>query len=173
MPPLPRSIAAPTSRLRAPGRRASALLFVLALALVTGVFAGRGAAQDGWRLDGLDGGSLDRGDVARGTTVLVVWAGWSPRCRDIVEKTNRIVERFGDRARVVMVDFQEEPAEVRAFLAGKGARAPVYLDADGSFSKQHGVANLPGLVVYRDGTVAHAGRLPDDPDGVIGSALER
>lgn len=129
------------------------------------------AAQPAWELPGLQGGSLGSGDVARGATVMVVWAGWSPRCRDIVDRANALASRWGGKARVVMVDFQEEPAEVAAFLAGKGARVPVYLDGDGSFSKQHRVTTLPGLVVYRDGAVAYQGKLPDDPDAVLADLL--
>ena len=139
------------------------------LAVVAGV--GRLQAQRGWELPGLEGGALSAGDVGSGTTVMVVWAGWSPRCRDIVERSNALVGRWGGRARVVMVDFQEEPAEVTAFLRGKGAQAPVYLDGDGSFAKAHRVTTLPGLVVYRDGEVAYQGKLPDDADAVIAEAV--
>jgi thiol-disulfide isomerase/thioredoxin len=144
----------------------AAAFVAILLALASGA---RGA--DDWRLPGLAGGSLDAGDVASGTTVMMVWAGWSPRCRDIVERSNALVSKFGGRARVVLVDFQEDPGEVSAFLAGKAAQAPVFLDVDGAFAKRHQVTTLPGLVVYRDGAVAYQGRLPDDPDRVIGDAL--
>jgi thiol-disulfide isomerase/thioredoxin len=152
-------------------RRAFAAAFAAVACLAAGATAGRVAAQGGWQLPGLDGGAISSGDVGEGTTVMVVWAGWSPRCRDIVDKSNAMVGSWDGRARVVMVDFQEEPAEVSAFLAGKGARAAVYLDGDGSFSKQHRVTTLPGLVVYRDGEVVYQGKLPDDPDAVIGGAV--
>ena len=148
-----------------PGGRllASALLLI---ALLTGALV----AQASWELPGLRGGSLSSGDVASGTTVMVVFAGWSPHCAGIVERTNSLAGSLGGRARVVMVDFQEEPAEVSAFLEGKGAQAPVYLDRDGSFSKQHRVVTLPGMVVYRDGEVTFQGRLPRDPETVVGGA---
>ena len=79
---------------------------------------------DVWRLPGLDGGQLTSGDLARGATVVVVWSTWSPRCRDIVPRVNRLASAWGGRARVVTVNFQEEPAAVREFLAGKGLAAP-------------------------------------------------
>src|SRR5262249_2048569 len=135
---------------------------VAALALVAGGVGARLSAQADWRLVGLDGGALTPADVAHGAHVLVVWAGWSPRCKDVVERSNAIVGTYGGRAKVSLVDFQEEAADVKSFLGGKGARAAVYLDSDGSFSKQHHVASLPGLVVYKDGAVAFAGRLGDD-----------
>jgi thiol-disulfide isomerase/thioredoxin len=145
------------------GRTLAATLLAALLLLV-----GPARAQDDWRLPGLGGGAISGDDVARGITVMVVWAGWSPRCQDIVERSNQLVSQWGERSRVVLVDFQEEPAEVSEFLAGKGAQAPVYLDADGVFAKRHQVTTLPGLVVYRDGAVAYQGRLPDDPGKLLG-----
>ena len=145
------------------------LAAVLGIALCVGLGAGIAVAQAAWELPGLQGGSLTSADVASGTTVMVVFAGWSPHCADIVERTNALASRLGGRASVVMVDFQEEPAEVSAFLEGKGARARVYLDGDGAFSKQLRVMTLPGMVVYRDGSVAYQGKLPGDPESVVGS----
>lgn len=135
-------------------------------------FAGRAARAEGdVRLPGLDGGQLTSADLARGTTLVVVWASWSPRCRDIVERVNALSAKWSGRARVVTVDFQEEPAEVERFLAGKSLAAPVYLDRDGEFSKAHAVATLPGLIVFSDGQARFQGKLPADPDAVIADAL--
>lgn len=146
-------------------------LLVAALALVLGLAGDAGRAQGGFRLPGLRGGELTEQDLASGTTVIVVWASWSPRCRDIVERTNAIAERWGGRARVVTVDFQEEAADVERFLAGKDLRAPVYLDADGEFSKANAISTLPGLIVMRDGQARYRGKLPADPDAAIADAL--
>lgn len=128
-------------------------------------------AQGDVRLPGLDGGQLTAADLGRGATVIVVWASWSPRCRDIVERTNALAARWGGRARVVTVDFQEDPAAVRAFLAGKQLAVPVYLDRDGEFSKAHAVTTLPGLVVFRDGAARYEGKLPADPDATLSGLL--
>ena len=142
-----------------------------ALLLAAAVVMSPAAAQDDWRLPGLSGGALSSGDVANGTTIVVLWAGWSPRCQDIVERSNRLVGKWGGQARVALVDFQEEPGEVKAFLAGKDPQAPVYLDGDGAFAKRYALANLPGLLILRDGAVLYAGRLPDQPDGLIDDKL--
>src|SRR5690606_15310648 len=108
---------------------------------------------------------------AQGATVVVVWASWSPRCRDIVERVDAIAAKWSGRARIVTVDFQEEPADIERFLAGKSLAAPVYLDRDGEFSKAHAVATLPGLILFRDGQVRYQGKLPADPDSVLADAL--
>ena len=158
----------PARSQRPAARRLLATALLLAVAL-----GGALAAQASWELPGLAGGSLSSNDVASGTTVMIVFAGWSPHCADIVQRTNALAGRLGGRARVVMVDFQEDPAEVSAFLEGKGARAPVYLDSDGTFSKQHRVITLPGMVVYRDGAVTFQGKMPQDAEAAVGGARRR
>ena len=143
----------------------------LVVALAIALLATLAAAEDGSRMAGLGGGELTESDLARGRTIVVVWASWSPRCRDIVERVNPIAERWGGKARVVTVNFQEERAAVEAFLDGKALQAPVFLDGDGAFSKRNAVTTLPGLLVYVDGRVAYSGRLPEDPDRVLSQTL--
>ena len=65
-----------------------------ALALVLAL-AGPGPAQQDVRLPGLRGGQLTGADLGKGATVLVVWASWSPRCRDIVERVNALAGELG------------------------------------------------------------------------------
>lgn len=129
------------------------------------------AQEDTFRLSALDGtAALQPADVESGTVIMVFWAGWSPRCRDIVERTNEIADEWGGRARVVTVNFQEESDAVRDFLDGK-LKVKTYLDSDGAFSKQHTMTSLPGLLIYDDGEVAFRGKLPADPSGLIGQTL--
>lgn len=143
------------------------LLAVFALALF---LAGSAAAQD-VRLSCLRGESLSEADLAQGVTIIVVWASWSPRSRDVVERVNPLAARWNGRARVLTVNFQEERSAIDGFLAGKSLSVPVCLDADGSFSKKYNVANLPGLLVVKDGQVAYRGKLPENPDPVIADLL--
>jgi thiol-disulfide isomerase/thioredoxin len=158
-------------RTRRPGHRPlqrwGAAVLALLLTLVLPVSAG---AQD-IRLQGLSGGQLTEADLGQGATIVVVWASWSPRCRDIVDRVNAIQGRWGNRARVVTVDFQEDRGAVQSFLSGKNLSVPVYLDTDGAFSKKHAVTTLPGLLVIRDGNVAYRGKLPDDADRVLSEIL--
>lgn len=130
------------------------------------------AQPRGFTLEGLGGGELTAGDLDRGTTVVVVWASWSPRCRDIVARTNALVDKWGGRARVITVDFQEDRKAVQGFLEGQRMRAPVYLDEDGAFSKRYAVTHLPGLLVFQDGQTRFSGRLSRDPDTLISQSLQ-
>ena len=125
------------------------------------------AAAQGGALRGLGGERLSDNDLAHGTTIIVVWASWSPRGRNIDRRVNALVDRWGGNARVVTVNFQEDRATVEEFLRGKDMRAPVFLDTDGSFSKKNAVTNLPGLLVIKDGNTSFRGKLPDDPNSVI------
>lgn len=140
-----------------------------AFALVCGAaFVG---AEEG-KLPGLAGDSLSSADLESGRVIVVVWASWSPRCRDIVAQVNAIQQRWGQQARVVTVAFQEDAAKVRAFLGGQEKLAvPVFLDEDASFSKKHSVTHLPSLLVFNRGAKEFSGKLPTDPDPVIGKAI--
>lgn len=144
----------------------------VALALLALLPPSNASAQgDAFRLPGYQGGELTTADLDRGATVLVVWASWSPRCRDIVEKVNALTAAWSGRARVVTVNFQEDRAAVDAFLNGKGLSAPVFLDADGAFARRHAVTTLPGLLVFVEGRAAYSGKLPDDPEKVLSQVL--
>ena len=147
--------------------RTLVLALVLSLALpLTAVPQGRP-----YQLEGLAGGSLGPGDFSQGVVIAIVFASWSPHCRNIVSQVDAIANRWGAEARVIMVDFQEDRSEVEAFLAGKRPQAPVYLDKSGAFSKQHSVTNLPGLVVFKDGNAAFSGKLSRDPDSIISQTI--
>lgn len=154
-------------------RRASPAVFALVAAVVLALVAAAGGplGAQGSGLQGLRGERLAEADLAQGTTIIVVWASWSPKSRDVVARVNPIAQRWGGRARVITVNFQEDRQAVEGFLAGKGLSAPVFLDGDGAFSKKYAVATLPGLLILKDGQVAFRGKLPDDPDRVIGDTL--
>ncbi|HMB54282.1 MAG TPA: mycothiol system anti-sigma-R factor [Thermoanaerobaculia bacterium] len=145
------------------------VLGVLVLALLASAAAA--FAQESITLRGLGGETLSEADLNRGATIVVVWASWSPRGRDIDGRVRAIAQRWGGQARVVTVNFQEDRATVESFLSGKNLGAPVFLDEDGRFAKKNAVTNLPALLVMRDGRVAFRGKLPDDPDEVLTQAL--
>ncbi len=139
---------------------AAASLLALATATVPA------AAQ--LRLKGLGGETLDEAMLARGVVIAVVWASWSPRGRDVVERVGQIERRWGSRALVVMINFQEDEATVSRFLAGKDVSVPVFLDSgNADFSKRYNVTRVPRLLVFKDGVTAVNVNLPDDPDAVI------
>jgi thiol-disulfide isomerase/thioredoxin len=143
-----------------------------AAALAVLLASGAALAQGGEvALTGLAGGQLTDAELAEGTTIVVVWASWSPRSRDIVERVNEIEADWGEQARVVTVNFQEDRATIESFLEGKNLAVPVFLDSKGVFSKKRSVTTLPGILIYSEGDVVHRGRLPRDVSALIGRVL--
>ncbi len=123
-------------------------------------------------LVGLEGGEPPQAELNEGDTIIVVWASWSPRSRNIGERVAAIEERWGERARVVTVNFQEKPETARAFARKQELATPVYLDRNAVFAKRHAVTSLPFLLVLSTGEAAFAGKLPADADAVIERALK-
>ena len=150
-----------------PPHRGLVALLALGLLMTSGVVA----AAERVNLPGLDGGQLTSADLEGGNVILVVWASWSPRCRDVVPRINALARTWSSKARVATVVFQEEADAVRAFLAGKNLRVPVYLDSTGSFSKKHAITTLPGLLIFKSGEADFRGKLPVNPDPVIERTL--
>ena len=146
------------------------VLSILLLAALLSTAAAPAFAQ-GIRLHGLKGEQLAESELSQGTSILVLWASWSPKSRDIVERVNPLAQRWGGKARVATVNFQEDAAAIQGFLAGKSLAAPVFLDSDGAFAKKYAIATLPGLLIVKDGQVVYRGKLPDDPDRVIAGFL--
>lgn len=141
------------------------------LLLLVAAGAGPMGAQPGSSLPGLNGGQLSAADLAQGTHIIVVWASWSPRCRDISPRVNDLVQKLSGQGRVVTVNFQEEAAAISEFVRQNPLNAPIYLDRDGEFSKGHAVTALPGLIVVRQGEVLFQGRLAAEAEEQVQGLL--
>lgn len=162
------------AKVSTPGRRTEwvAMAFLMAVLIASILMAPPVSGQGrGFTLEGISGGQIQQKDLDQGAVIVVVWASWSPRGRDIVPRVDSIVDRWGGRARVIMVNFQEDTATVNSFLQGKRPKAPIFLDRDGAFSKKFSVTHLPGLLIFKDGVTAFSGKLPPDPDSLIGQTL--
>lgn len=129
------------------------------------------AAPAQFSLQGLGGDVLESRSVAHGVTIVVIWASWSPRCRDLGERVNPLAEKWASKARVVTVNFQEERDAAASFAARQALVVPVYLDSDGEFAKGYGVTNLPGLLVLRDGQPIYSGRFTPESDQVLAESI--
>jgi hypothetical protein len=151
---------------RAPS--AGILLAIVAL-LVAVPLVAQGAELS---LPGLGGGRLAEAELAQGTHIIVFWVSWAPRGRDVVDRVNELVERWGAQARVITVNFQEDERAVREFLSGKSdLEAEVFLDHDGELSKKYRVNSAPWLLILKDGRTSFSERLPAAPHSVIEQIL--
>ena len=72
--------------------RSAFLLFLLLFSSPTFYAATADAPPMGttWTLEGLNGETLSDVEVREGSTVIVVWASWSPRCQDIVPRVQSL-----------------------------------------------------------------------------------
>ena len=149
------------------------LTLILIATLITAGVAGVVSPVNGQSLSlpGLDGGSLEEAELNQGVFITVFWASWSPKCRNIVARVNALEARWGKRARVITVVFQEDAPTVKKFLSGKDIKAPVYLDRSGALSKKYAMTHLPGLLIVKDGRGAFRGKLPADPDTLIEQSI--
>jgi thiol-disulfide isomerase/thioredoxin len=123
-------------------------------------------------LNGMKGEVLDDATLAHGTFMVVLWATWSPRSRDIVSRVDELV-RLWPAFKVITVDFEEDRPAIDAFLKGRAMQTPVFLDLDGTFAKKYALATLPGLLVLRDGGVLYRGQLPANPESVLTPLLQQ
>lgn len=119
----------------------------------------------------LDGSAVEA-DAAYDNALFVVFSTWSPKCAGIVPKVNQIQADWGERARVFLVNFQEDAATVEGFLAGRSLDVEVLLDPDASFSKNHKITYLPSLLAVKDGSPAFRGKLPTDINPVLDPIFE-
>ncbi|MFN7959712.1 MAG: TlpA disulfide reductase family protein [Thermoanaerobaculia bacterium] len=120
----------------------------------------------------LEGAEIPAAELAQGRVVLVVWASWSPRCRDIADRLNALNQQWGREAKIYAVSFQEDRAAVDAFLAGRRLPVQAALDREGNFSKRHAITALPSLIVFEDGRSLYSGKLPDDANGLLANLLK-
>ncbi len=123
------------------------------------------------RLPGVGGGELTDADLARGSWVVVFWASWSPRGRDVPQRVAALAQAVGTKARVVAVNFQEDPQEVERFVQQSPFGVPVYLDQEGALARRYRVTQLPGLLVLVDGQARYAGALPSAAEAAVDEAL--
>jgi len=117
-------------------------------------------------LETLDGGSLDRADLAGKPLLINFWATWCAPCRLEMPELEAISRDYADTGLVVLGVNQEESAQqVQPFADELGLSFPIVMDSDGAMSDAYGAFLLPmSIFVNSEGqvTAVHRGILTRD-----------
>jgi thiol-disulfide isomerase/thioredoxin len=88
--------------------------------------------------------------------LLDFWATWCRPCRIQTPRVEAIYKEFKPRGLVAFaVNFAEQPATVKGFLAKNPHELPVLLDPTGEVGRRYQAEAIPTMVVIgRDGKVS-------------------
>ena len=96
-------------------------------------------------------------DLKGRIVILDFWATWCGPCLASMPTLMDIAAEFGDEGvEFIAVNQQEDPDDVRDFLATRGWDLTVALDSDALISRRYGVAGIPFTVIIdKEGIVRH------------------
>ena len=92
---------------------------------------------------------------AKGTVVLLnFWATWCSPCCEEMPAFQKLHEEYGDKLKIVAVDFAETETVVNKFLAKKGYSFPVAYDVNADIAALYPFDGIPyTLVIDEDGII--------------------
>ena len=84
----------------------------------------------------------------RGKPVVInFWASWCPPCTDEMPYFQRLKDLYGDRVRVITVDWNEDPATAAAYLRAQHLDLPVVSDRQSKIYAAYSLSEVPDTVV--------------------------
>ena len=109
-----------------------------------------------FHLDMLDGSKFNLADYKNTVLVLDFWASWCGPCLQVMPQVDKVADEFaGEGVKLVAINLEETPEQVKAALARLGLDMPVALDRNGRVAERYGASSIPQTVVIgRDGNVA-------------------
>ncbi len=104
----------------------------------------------------LDGKRFRLADRQDGILVLDFWASWCGPCLQAMPQVHRVVDEFADQqVKLVAINLQEAPEQIKAALERLQLDMTVALDSDGRVAEKYGATAIPQTVIIgRDGKVA-------------------
>ena len=93
----------------------------------------------------------------RGKPVVInFWASWCPPCTNEMPYFQRLKELYGDRVRIVTVDWNEDPSVAQAYLAAEHFDLPLVADRQSKIYAAYSLSEVPDTIVLDgDGNVAY------------------
>ncbi|MDA0282154.1 MAG: TlpA disulfide reductase family protein [Planctomycetota bacterium] len=115
-----------------------------------------GQAAPDFNLAQLTGDDFRLSDHRGEIIVLDFWATWCSPCLQTMPLVDEVVEDFADhKVRLLAVNMEEQPAEIKSTLERHKLDVPVVLDMDGVAAARYSVTSIPQTVVIdREGNVA-------------------
>lgn len=84
----------------------------------------------------------------RGKPVVInFWASWCPPCTDELPFFARLTQTYGDRVRVITVDWNEDPATAMRYLRAQHLQLPVVSDRESKIYAAYSLTEVPDTVV--------------------------
>jgi thiol-disulfide isomerase/thioredoxin len=109
-----------------------------------------GEPAPGFKLESIDGKTVDLSELKGNVVVLDFWATWCPPCRKSLPHLQKISADRGLRQkglRVVAVDVKESKDKVQDFLRQNKYDFAVALDNDGSTTEKYLIHGIPTTVI--------------------------
>jgi len=108
------------------------------------------------QLDLLDGTKFNLADHKNSVLVLDFWASWCGPCLQVMPQVDKVAREFADKGvKLVAVNLEETPEQVKAALGRLQLDMPVALDRQGRVAERYGATAIPQTVIIgRDGKVA-------------------
>jgi cytochrome c biogenesis protein CcmG, thiol:disulfide interchange protein DsbE len=120
---------------------------------------GTNAPVEGQRLPAvmltdLDGAEVNTDDLLGTPLVLNVWFSTCQPCKREMPAFAAVERDLGSRVRIVGINPNDTPSTAAAFAEQLGVGYPTYLDRNGEFLAQNGIATFPStLFVDADGLI--------------------
>jgi len=136
-----------------------------------------GRTAPAFRLESLDGTTIDLADLRGRPVVVNFWASWCIPCREEAPLLTAAQQRYAPRNVAFLgVVYQDSAASARAFVDRYAIAYPSLLDPDGRTALDYGVYGIPETYfIASDGTIRDKQIGPLDAASLerqIGAALQ-
>ena len=93
----------------------------------------------------------------RGKPVVInFWASWCPPCTDELPFFERLQAEYGDRVRIITVNWAEDPQTALGYLRERHLDLPVVSDRQSKIYSAYSLSEVPDtLVLAPDGKVVY------------------
>jgi thiol-disulfide isomerase/thioredoxin len=109
-----------------------------------------------FQLDMLDGSKFNLADHRNKVLILDFWASWCGPCLQVMPQVDKVAAEFADQGvKLVAVNLEETPDQVKGALERLQLHMPVALDRNGRVAEKYGATSIPQTVIVGpDGKVA-------------------